>query len=87
MQGVNTIVLPQPTIYLILLLKEGIKIHENSEGFSWDRPTAYPNLKLLCLSFTLPIGKEILVLLEIRTLLFFPKIRTDENNLILMCLL
>ena len=69
MQRVNLIVLPQPSVNLILLFEIRYKVYQDGDWFSWHRPSPYPHLKTVILGLPLPIGKERLILPEIGTFL------------------
>ena len=86
-QRVYAVVLPQPSIYFILLFKERIKINQYCDWLTRNCPATYSYLKSLLLSLPLPICKERTLLLKIRTLLLFPEIWTNEDYLVLMCFL
>ena len=87
MKRINSILFPKPCIYFILLFKEWRKVHQDCDRITRNSPAPYPHFESLLLSHTLPISKERLILLEIRTFTFFPEIRTDKDNLILKYLL
>ena len=86
-ERINAVVFPQPSIYIVLLFEVRIKIYQNCYWLARNSPSAHPNLESLIFSLPLPISKEGTFLLEIRTLILFPKIRTDEDYLIPKCLL
>ena len=79
-ERVNAIVLPKPSVYLILLFEERVKVHKDSNRLARNGPTTNSDLQALLLSQTLPFGKEQLVFLEIGTFLLFPKVRTNKDN-------
>ena len=92
MQRVNTIILPQPTIYLVLLFIEWNEIHENSDRFSRYRPAPHPYIKAAFLRLPLPLGKERIILFEIGTFFLriitifaLPEPWTYKEDFILMC--
>ena len=69
-QRVYLILLPQPSVNLILLLEIRYKVYQNGDRLTWYRPAPYPYRKAALLSLPLPIGKERCIFPEIGTLLF-----------------
>ena len=87
MKGVHLIVLPQPCIDSVLLLKIGGKVHQYRDGLSRHDPASNPHLEAFVMGFPAPFGQQRRFLAEIGTFILFPEIRTNKNHFIVELLL
>ena len=82
-ERVHLEILPKFCVYSVFLCVIRLKINQNRDRLSRNVPTTHLNLYALLLSHLLPIGKQGVVLLEIRRLLFAPTVRTYEYQVVL----
>ena len=87
MKGINLEVLPQPAVNIILFLEIRLKIYKNRYRTARNIPTTDFNVNSVFKGFLFPIGKQVRVFFEIRTLLIAPAIWTNENDMILVFIL
>ena len=87
MERIHLVFLPQPGVDVVFLLEEGLEVHQDGNGLARNGPAPYPHVQSLFTGRPLPLGKQRFLFTEIEALALFPKIRTDEDNLILKGLL